>query len=146
MRLKLTTQVNQDYRTVIKAFDRTLLEKLSPPFPPVKLLQFEGSRKGDVVSMELNFILFRQRWTSLIVVDGINEEEAYFIDEGMHLPFFLTYWRHRHRVAKDGAQALIIDDILFKTPFRLMDYLLYPVLWLQFAYRKPIYQKVFGHP
>jgi ligand-binding SRPBCC domain-containing protein len=143
MHLKIITKVNQSYRSVMQGFNQQLFEKLNPPFPPVKLLRFDGSKKGDVVSMQLNFIFFRQPWTSLIVEDGLDAKEAYFIDEGIKLPFFLTYWRHCHRVVKDKQHALIIDDIHFKTPFRLLDYLMYPVMWLQFVYRKPVYKRVF---
>lgn len=143
MYIKITTRVNQNYRLVMEGFDQKLFEKLNPPFPPVKLLRFDGSRKGDIISVQLNFILFRQQWTSLIVEDGLDAKEAFFIDEGIKLPFFLTYWRHWHRVIKDGQHALIVDDIHFKTPFRLLDYLMYPIMWLQFWYRKPVYKKVF---
>ena len=143
MHLELTTHVQQDYQTVMNGFNQDLFQKLNPPFPPVKLLRFDGSKKGDMVALELNFLLFRQRWTTQIVEDGVTEQEAYFIDEGMKLPFFLSYWRHRHRVLKDGPHASIVDDIHFKTPLRLLDYLLYPIMWLQFAYRRPIYRKVF---
>ncbi len=144
MRIVLKTNVNEDYRSVMQQFDKTLFEKLSPPFPPVKLLRFDGSKRGDMVSMQLNFFLFKQRWSSLIVKDGTNEEEAYFIDEGTELPFFLSYWRHRHRVLNAGDHAIIVDDIHFKAPFRWLGYLLYPVMWAQFAYRKPVYRKIFG--
>ncbi len=143
MHLKITTAVGQDYLSVMRGFDRSLFEKLSPPFPPVKLLLFEGSKKGDTVSLELNFFLFRQRWTSLIIEDKLTDQEFYFIDEGTTLPFFLRTWKHRHRIQKDGTHARIIDDIHFTTPFLLLDYLLYPVMWLQFMYRKPVYKKVF---
>lgn len=143
MYLKVITKVNQDYRSVMKGFDQKLFEKLAPPFPPVRLLRFDGSKKGDVVSIQLNFMLFQQQWTSLIVEDGFNAKEAYFIDEGIKLPFFLTYWRHWHRILKDKQHTQIIDDIHFKTPFRLLDYLIYPVMWLQFVYRKPVYKRIF---
>lgn len=143
MHLKITTKVDQDYHLVMQGFNQQLFEKLNPPFPPVRLLRFDGSKKGDVVSIQLDFIFFKQLWTSLIVEDGLDAKEAYFIDEGIKLPFFLTYWQHRHRVVKDRQHALIIDDIHFKTPFRLMDYLMYPIMWLQFLYRKPVYKRVF---
>jgi len=72
-------------------------------------------------------------------------DEIYFIDEGTRLPFFLAYWHHRHRLlrAADGSTT-IVDDITFQTPSRLTDYFFYPLLWLQFAYRKPIYRRVFS--
>jgi ligand-binding SRPBCC domain-containing protein len=59
------------------------------------------------------------------------------------LPFFLKYWRHHHRIVQDGQSTRIIDDIHFRSPLLLFDFLLWPVLWLQFLYRKPIYRNVF---
>lgn len=143
MHISITTSVRQPYQSVAEGFDEKLFTQLNPPFPPVKLLRFDGSQQGDIVALELNFILFKQVWESLIVEDGRRDSEWYFIDEGVKLPFFLRYWRHHHRVVKHGTGAHIIDDITFQTPFFLLDYLFYPVMWLQFLYRKPIYKKVF---
>ncbi len=143
MRICIKTQVEQDYQTVFAGFTRDLFLKLNPPFPPVKLLQFGGCKKGDQVELELNFIFFKQRWLSDITEDKMTKEEIYFIDEGVKLPFFLKTWRHKHRLVRQENQTIIIDDIQFTTPFLLMNYLLYPVLYLQFLYRKPIYRKLF---
>jgi len=143
MRLTITTSVDQDYRSVMKGFTQDLFLKLNPPFPPVRLLRFDGCKKGDIVSLELNFLLFKQRWNSLIVEDGLNDQEFYFIDIGTKLPFFLKYWRHHHRILRDEFGTRIIDDIHFRSPLLLFDFLLWPVLWLQFLYRKPIYRRIF---
>jgi ligand-binding SRPBCC domain-containing protein len=75
-----------------------------------------------------------------------NEEKAgeiYFIDKGIQLPFFLSYWQHKHIIRQQGKQTSIIDDIRFRTPFFLFDFLLFPVLYGQFLYRKPVYKKYF---
>ena len=143
MRITISTLVNQGYQAVAAGFDQRLFEKLNPPFPPVKLLRFDGSKEGDVVALELNFLLFKQTWESYIIEDGKTEDEWYFVDKGVKLPFFLRFWQHRHRVVQTGTHATIIDDITFETPFFLMDYLFYPVMWLQFLYRKPVYKGVF---
>jgi ligand-binding SRPBCC domain-containing protein len=129
---------------VFEQFDQTLFLKLAPPFPPVKLLRFDGCMPGDVVSLELNFLLFKQVWTSTITAYESNKEGIYFIDEGTHLPFFLTRWHHKHLMQATTDGCLIADDITFESPWFLPAWLLYPVLWLQFAYRKPIYRKMFG--
>ena len=143
MRITISTLVNQGYRSVAEGFNQELFKKLNPPFPPVKLLRFDGSKKGDVVALELDFLLFKQTWESHITEDGQTEDEWYFIDQGVKLPFFLAYWKHHHRVVQTGTHATIIDDITFRTPFAWLDYLFYPVMWLQFLYRKPVYKKVF---
>lgn len=109
----------------------------------MRLIRFEGSEKGNVVTLELDFIIFKQIWESHIIENGETACEWYFVDIGKKLPFFLQYWQHRHRVVQTGTHATIIDDITFETPFFLTDFLLYPVMWLQFWYRKPIYKRVF---
>ena len=143
MRLQITTTVSADLKKVKAGFNESLFLSLNPPFPPVKLLEFGGCKKGDRVSLDLNFILFRQQWTSLITSDEESDKEWFFVDEGIQLPFFLTSWKHKHIVIQNG-NTRIIDDIQFSTGWLLFDYLIYPILWLQFAYRKPIYKKRFS--
>jgi ligand-binding SRPBCC domain-containing protein len=144
MRIRITTLVTQNYLEVAAKFDENLFKALNPPFPPVKLLRFDGSRKGDEVHLQLNFLLFRQVWKSLIIADGKKAGEVYFVDEGIQLPFFLRYWQHRHSIRQQGTHTAVIDDIQFKTPFFLFDFLLYPVLYGQFLYRKPVYKRYFS--
>lgn len=144
MRLLLKTQVSQSLPVVWAGFDRALFDRLSPPFPPVDVVRFDGCMTGDVVHLRLNFLLFRQDWVSRIVDQQTTDAEIYFVDEGTQLPFFLTYWHHRHRLLYDSPGSTVIaDEITFRTPSRLTDVLFYPLLWLQFAYRKPIYRRVF---
>lgn len=143
MRICIKTKVNQDYKKVFSGFNQSLFLKLNPPFPPVKLLKFDGCKKDNKVILRLNFIFFKQTWESLITKDEENNQEIYFIDEGIKLPFFLKYWKHKHIIQNSNTSSLIIDDITFKTPFIILNYLMYPLLYLQFLYRKPIYKKVF---
>lgn len=143
MKIQLETPVEQGHLDVKSGFNESLFKKLSPPFPPVKLLRFDGSSKGDLVTLELDFIFFKQKWTSEITEDSTTDLEFFFVDRGMELPFFLKKWTHKHRVISSGIGSVIRDEIEFEAPFGLMSLLLYPVLWLQFAYRKPIYQKLF---
>jgi ligand-binding SRPBCC domain-containing protein len=143
MKINISTPVQQDYLSVKKGFNESLFLKLNPPFPPVKLLRFDGSSKGDTVILELNFLLFKQQWVSDITADHTDELEFYFIDEGRKLPFFLKEWRHKHRIINAGTCSIIKDEIEFKAPAGILTLLLYPVLYLQFLYRKPIYKKIF---
>ncbi len=145
MKITIKTEVKSSIKIVWQGFTQKLFLKLAPPFPPVKLVRFEGCLKGDIVSMELNFIVLKQNWTSLITEQIETEEEIYFIDEGTELPFFLKNWKHKHRIVKHDNNASIIDEIEYKTPTILTDYLFYPILYLQFVYRKPIYKKVFNN-
>lgn len=143
MKIVISTPVEQDYLSVKEGFNENLFLQLSPPFPPVRLLRFDGSAKGDTVILELNFLLFKQKWISEITEDQTNENEFYFIDEGVELPFFLKKWKHKHRIIRAGKQSIIRDEIEYQGPFGLMTLLLYPALLLQFLYRKPIYKKIF---
>ncbi|MDN3689759.1 SRPBCC family protein [Cyclobacterium jeungdonense] len=146
MKINLSTRVSQPFLKVKEGFTEDLFESLNPPFPPVKLLRFDGSSTGDIVSLELNFIFFKQVWTSEITEDQTDEKEFYFVDEGKELPFFLRSWRHKHRVVRQGvSQSLIIDEINYRAPNRLLGLLLFPVLYAQFAMRKPVYKKYFRH-
>jgi ligand-binding SRPBCC domain-containing protein len=144
MKITIETPVNQDYLQVKEGFNEKLFKKLSPPFPPVKLLRFDGSTKGDLVTLELNFIFFKQKWTSEIMEDQTTDKEFYFIDKGIELPFFLKKWTHKHRIVKDGENSIIRDEIDYQSPFWILTWLLYPAMLLQFAYRKPIYKKIFS--
>ncbi|WP_439880788.1 SRPBCC family protein [Pontibacter sp. MBLB2868] len=144
MQLHLQTAVQQDYMRVFNAFDEQLFRKLSPPYPKLKLLRFDGSETGDVVDVELQTGIKSFRWTSLIVDRNITDAAAYFIDEGQQLPPPLRIWRHKHLVAKNGTGAIIHDIITYSTGYKLLDLLLYPVMRLQFGMRKPVYQRVFG--
>ncbi len=147
MKINIETAVNQSVNEVWNQFDEKLLLKLSPPFPPVKLISF-GQKIGEKVTLELNFFIKRQLWVSEITESYYSVEESFFIDEGIQLPFFLKYWKHKHRIVRNdaspnGTGSKIIDEIEFRTPTILTDYIFYPILYLQFLYRKPIYRKFF---
>jgi ligand-binding SRPBCC domain-containing protein len=68
-----------------------------------------------------------------------------FVDVGTKLPFFLSEWTHRHRIIKKSDQeSIIMDDISYSGGGVVLSLLLYPALWLQFVYRRPIYKKWFA--
>lgn len=143
MKLRIKTHVRNHYLQVKDSFDERLFLALNPPFPIVKLLTFDGCSKGDMVSLELDFLVFKQIWTSEIVSDSISESMFLFIDEGRKLPFFLKSWSHKHYILNDGPNASqIIDEVDFNTPWFLPAIILYPMLYLQFLYRRPIYKRI----
>lgn len=146
MKLILKTNVKQSPQQVWAGFNQSLFEKLAPPFPRVRLLRFDGSTTGCTVAVELNFILFRQTWQSDITEHGETEEEIWFVDQGSQLPFFLKFWRHRHRLLRTETGTQIVDDIEYRTGSVVMDYLMFPLMWSQFKYRWPIYRRVFNQP
>lgn len=143
MRIHLKTAVQQDFLTVFDAFDEQLFRKLSPPYPRLKLLRFDGSEPGDMVEVELQTGIRSFRWTSRITERNITGTEAYFIDQGQELPPPLRYWHHKHLVTKNDNGAIIHDIITYSTGIKALDLLLYPLMLGQFSMRKPVYRKVF---
>jgi len=142
----IVTEVEQDFETVFAGFTQELFLKLAPPLTQVRLQRFDGCAVGDRVELELKMLFFiRQRWNSLITDFHQSEETIYFIDEaeGKDLPFFLSKWRHKHHIVKTDNGAKIIDEISYRAPFGL-NLLLYPVLYAQFLYRRPIYKQTFS--
>lgn len=145
MRLQVTTRVDQNFRRVFARFGKELFLKLNPPFPPVRLLRFDGMQPGDEVHLELNFLFRKEIWISVITELVETEDEIYFIDEGRQLPFMFRAWRHRHRLIRREHQTLIVDDITYEGRIKLLDYLLYPMLKSQFLYRRPVYRGWFNN-
>jgi ligand-binding SRPBCC domain-containing protein len=138
MKLILKITVPEHYQTIAAGFNKKLFLALAPPFPPIKLLKFDGCQTNDIVHLQL---LGGIDWASKITEHGATSQEIWFVDQGTTLPFFLRSWVHRHRIINQQNNTLIIEDINYKTPFLWLDYLLYPLLWLQFAYRIPIYKR-----
>jgi len=143
MHIRIITPVNARFETVVSHFNEQLLRQVSPPFPPTRLLRYDGNLPGNEVHVELNFIFFRQVWKSKIIACQKSDQSLIFVDEGTQLPFFLAYWHHEHRVEKTGTDSTITDNITCRTPFLLTDWLMYPLMYLQFWYRKPLYRKYF---
>ena len=145
MRIIIKTDVEQDYKTVFTRFDKNLFLALKPPFLPLTLRQFDGSMKGNEVKIRLGTGFFSQDWNALIIDQQETENEIYFTDKGTKLPFFLETWQHKHRIINLKSQnSEIIDDIQYTTPLgKIMDWILYPILYMQFWMRKPVYKKYF---
>lgn len=145
MHVILRTAVPQPPAQVMTGFTRELFIALAPPFPKLRLLRFDGCRTGDQVKIELDTLVKRLLWTSLIVDDGqLTDGTLFFVDEGQTLPPPLRYWRHRHLI-QPGPQggSIIVDDLEYRTATPALDALLYPAMWAQFAWRKPIYRRWF---
>ena len=145
MHLILRTAVAQAPAAVLAGFTQELFLALAPPFPRLTLRRFDGCRRGDRVEIELNTLLSKLTWTSLITDDGtLPNGTHFFIDEGQTLPPPLRYWRHRHLIEPGPAGgSRIVDDLEYRTASPLLDALLYPAMWAQFAWRKPIYRRWF---
>jgi len=143
MRILISTKVELDYKTVYSRFDVNLFKKLKPPLVGLYVKRFDGCNKGDEVHIEINTLGIKQPWNALITENAGNEQEIVFVDEGIVLPNFIKTWKHTHRIVKNGSSSIIIDDIKYKTPNILLDFISYPVMYLQFFYRKPVYKSYF---
>ena len=145
MQVTLRTAVSQLPTQVMAGFTRELFVALAPPFPKLRLLRFDGCHTGDRVEIELDTLIKRLSWTSLIVDDGVQPDGThFFVDEGQVLPPPLRFWRHRHLI-QPGANggSVIVDALEYRTASRLLDAVLYPAMWAQFAWRRPIYRRWF---
>ncbi len=142
MNFKITTSISKDYQAVFAGFDQKLFEFLLPPKAMARLVQFDGSKKGDIVHIQ--FLLpYKAEWISEITHDESNDSMCMFIDEGKKLPFGLKTWQHRHIVKKDGNNCLIIDDISFSYANKFLDILFFPFLYFSFLPRKKQYRQYF---
>ncbi|HEX8658131.1 MAG TPA: hypothetical protein VF690_11370 [Hymenobacter sp.] len=146
MHLIIRTAVAQPPAQVMAGFTRALFEALAPPFPQLRVLRFDGCRTGDHVDIELDTLVKRLRWTSLIVDAGqLPDGTLFFVDEGQQLPPPLRYWRHRHLIEPGpGGTSVVVDNLEYRTASKMLDALLYPAMWAQFAWRQPIYRRWFG--
>ena len=145
MRVLLRTAVARPPAEVMAGFTRALFVALAPPFPRLRLLRFDGCRTGDRVEIELDTLVKRLPWTSLIVDNGqLEDGTLFFVDEGQTLPPPLRYWRHRHLIQPGpNGGSIIVDNLEYRTASPVLDALLYPAMWAQFAWRKPIYRRWF---
>ncbi|OWY22605.1 hypothetical protein C7N43_01520 [Sphingobacteriales bacterium UPWRP_1] len=144
MQFTITTRVEQPFRTVFAGFNRALFMALKPPLVPMKLLRFDGCNTGDEVHLNLGF---GQEWISIITEFSDTSNAVCFTDVGKKLPFFLQSWQHKHSItAAEGNpnESLITDTITYQSHNTLLTRLLYPVLYMQFAWRKPVYRRFFG--
>ena len=126
---------------VYEHFDRDLFVYLLPP--GARLLRFDGSGKDDIVHIQFTFPL-KTEWISRIVQTTREPGHAWFVDEGVKLPFRLKDWEHKHHVyEEDAGHSKIVDEIQFSTGSAVIDILMYPFLLSAFLPRVWQYRKYF---
>ena len=142
MRIELSTRIeNRTIDKTFQKFDEALFLKLAPPLPVSKLIRFDGCKTNDVVALKIRIFFKWHLWESQIISNEHTESEINFVDKGTTLPFFLSSWEHRHRIIQENNDVLIIDDIEFFAHNKVLTLLSFPILYLMFAMRKPIYRK-----
>jgi len=146
-KFELTCKVSASIPYVWKLFTADLLSKLAPPFPIARIIRFDGCQANDQVVIELDFLLYKTRWTSVITSYQTDGQSHVFVDEGTQVPFGIIQWRHEHRIESINAQETkVIDKIHFQTNYKLLDLLLFPLIWGMIAYRMPLYKKHLRQP
>lgn len=139
---RIETKVNASMPFVWSKFDEALLKNLSPPFPKVKILQFEGCETGNKVALQIDLIIIKPLWSTIITDHQKSESEIFFIDEGIKVPFGIKFWKHTHKIISNGPQNCTIQDfVAFKSIHFILDLFLFPFLWGMIFYRKPFYRK-----
>lgn len=137
----------------VAAFHRkaTALEAISPPFPPVKVLEApDPLETGDRMVLKIWVGPVPVRWVaeieelpqSLITARG-------FADRQVEGPF--AAWRHEHRFEPDASSpgaSWVVDDIEATLSRRPHLYLLGRTIWAGlpalFAYRRRRTRKLLG--
>ncbi len=96
MNLYFKTPVKGSVEKVLSGFNKELFMNLKPPGVKVDLRRFDGCKKGDLIELELVSPFGKQVWEGKIIENYESENEAYFIDIGVKLPFPIKSWRHKH--------------------------------------------------
>ena len=143
MRFTIRTNINKSYKLVFQHFNLELFKALKPPFMPLEVSQFDGSKTGDLVKLKVGPL--KQDWVSEIVEDFENEHEIGFIDVGTTLPAPFKQWRHCHRIININENHCVIsDEIEYHSSNYLLDIILLLPMYLQFLSRVPQYKKFFA--
>ena len=143
MKIILKTPIKSNYKTVFQGFDEKLFNFLAFEVQ-LKVLRFDGSKKGDVIELEL-IKPMKGYWKSIITADDITDSKAYFIDEGVDLPMGLGSWKHQHIIEKVNEEnCIIVDQIDYQAKLKLLTPFLYIPLYFAFLPRKKKYRAYFN--
>lgn len=141
-RFSLNTFVEKDFQDVFSKFDRDLFNYLLPPSFLVKVNRYDGNQKGDEVHVEFKFPF--KASMNVVITDVIMEpDHAYFVDQGLQLPFGMKEWKHTHHVFREPKGSRICDEVHFSCNFRILYLLYFPLLWFSMKLRNRPYQKYF---
>ncbi len=143
MRIKFQSQVQCNFDKVSADFGEDLFRFLLPPSFVAGLKSYEGNEPGSRVHIHFH-LPWPSDWISVITSRQMDKRKYVFVDEGERLPFGLKTWKHEHSVLKKGEGiTIIMDNIHFTSQNRILDFLMYPLLFLAFYPRKFTYKKYF---
>jgi ligand-binding SRPBCC domain-containing protein len=143
MKLSFECRLPCPVEALISGFDENLFRALSPPFPQVRILQFDGVKKGDKINLELDFLLFKWKWSGSIIASGYTGNGFTFVDRGEILPPFLSGWEHHHILEASGTGSIIRDEIEFRSGKGWPDWLVRLMIQAQMNPRKKKYRAYF---
>lgn len=108
------------------------IQLLSPPFPPVRIVRDTGGLSvGAEKEFQLGLGPFRLTWLARHVEC---EPGRSFTDWQVTGPF--RSWRHRHLMKATPSGSCLVDHIDYQAyGGPLMDWLVWPSLWLLFRWR-----------
>ena len=141
MNLVIETPIANNHHDIFKRFNVDLFKALKPPLTSIDVKRFDGCEKGHEVHLTVTLLGFiKQKWINHIIETFHTKDEYCFVDRGVVMPFPLSYWEHTHIVRSVGEnKSLIIDHIVYNSGFPLVDFMMYPLFYLMFKARKPIY-------
>lgn len=89
------------------------LERLTPPWEPVRVLERRGDLTRGTVVLELPLGPFRQRWVARHLA---GEPGKYFVDQQVQGPF--ARWMHTHRFEPVGPdRCRYVDQVEYDLPY-----------------------------
>jgi len=143
MKILINSKIKAPFNQIANGFNKDLFRFLLPPKKVASLIRYEGEKPGSIIHIRFN-LPWRSDWISRITEKNKDQNEYYFIDTGVILPFGLKRWMHRHIVKRiNTEESMIVDEINFSTGNKVFDFLIYPILYLVFYPRKRSYKKYF---
>ncbi|TND10529.1 MAG: hypothetical protein FD123_171 [Bacteroidetes bacterium] len=127
---------------VFAHFGEPLFRVLSPGFPRITIIRFDGCRLNDETHIDMQFF-GKRRWVSVNTAFSEKEQEIYFIDEGKTLPLGLKRWKHCHRVVAAPGGSIIRDEVEFDYGNFVLNVFWKIPLWIPFAMRPVKYRRFF---
>ncbi len=93
-------------------------------FPKVKVLKHAGTLEGRDTELQLNFLLFKQKW-NLVYVEV--QEEQFFIDKSTKVPFPFKSWQHKHSFEAFDRLTIMTDIVKYESylPIGITNIILY---------------------
>lgn len=123
-------------------FGEPLFRALSPAFPKISVVRFDGCRLNDETHIDMHFF-GKRRWISVNTDFSEKESEIYFIDRGRQLPLGLKSWTHCHRVTAAPGGSFISDEVEYDYGNLFLNLIWRLPLWIPFAMRPVKYRRFY---